>query len=118
MLMVEKTVATIIDKSLAQTPKFSGKSNQNVEDWLQDLPATFCIAEITEPQALKIISTFLDGPIKEWYTENSATSGSWATLKIFFTPHISLQQRNNSHRIGYEHGNSYRMSQSSNIILL
>jgi hypothetical protein len=36
-VIAEKTFTTIIIKSLEQTPKFSVKSDQNVEEWLQDL---------------------------------------------------------------------------------
>jgi hypothetical protein len=82
--MAAKTVATIIAKTLEDTPKFSGKSDQNVDEWLKDLSAKFHMAEITEPQALKIISTFLEGPVKEWFLENNTTFESWSHFKEIF----------------------------------
>jgi hypothetical protein len=83
-VMAAKTVATIITKTLEDTPKFAGKSDQNVDEWLKDLSAKFNMAEITEPQALKIISTFLEGPVTEWFTENSSTFESWSHFKQVF----------------------------------
>ena len=88
--MAGKTVATIIAKTLEETPKFSGKSDQNVEEWLKDLTAKFNMAEITESQALKIISTFLEGSVKEWFIENQQTFESWTHFKeIFLRTYVS-----------------------------
>jgi hypothetical protein len=53
-LMAEKTVATIISKTLEQAPKYCGKSDQNVDEWLKDPCAKFRMAEVTEPRAVKI----------------------------------------------------------------
>jgi hypothetical protein len=83
-VMAEKTVATIISKTLEQTPKYSGKPEENVDTWLEDLLAKFRMAEITESQALKIISTFLDGPAKEWFVENRTLFETWVVLKTEF----------------------------------
>ncbi|CAF4716563.1 unnamed protein product, partial [Rotaria socialis] len=60
-IMAEKTVATLLSKTLEQTPKFSGKPDQDADEWMKNLTATFCMADITEPQGLKIIFTFLEG---------------------------------------------------------
>ncbi|CAF5155661.1 unnamed protein product, partial [Rotaria socialis] len=52
-IMAEKTVATLLSKTLEQTPKFSGKPDQDADEWMKDLTATFRMADITEPQGLK-----------------------------------------------------------------
>jgi hypothetical protein len=83
-VMAEKTVAMIISKALEKTPKYSGKIDENADEWLKDLSSTFRMAEITESQALKIISTFLDGPAKEWFSENTTTFESWGMFKAAF----------------------------------
>ena len=82
--MAEKTVATIISKALEQTPKYSGNTEQDADEWLKELNSKFRMAEITESQALKIIPTFLAGPAKEWFTENSLQFETWGTFKIEF----------------------------------
>ncbi|CAF1418096.1 unnamed protein product [Rotaria magnacalcarata] len=47
LIMAEKTVAILL--------------NQDTDEWMKDLTAAFHMADITESQALKIISTFLEG---------------------------------------------------------
>ncbi|CAF4558266.1 unnamed protein product, partial [Rotaria magnacalcarata] len=59
LIMGVKTVATLLSKTLEQTTKFSGKPDQDADEWMKDLTATFRMAEITEVQALNIIPTFL-----------------------------------------------------------
>jgi hypothetical protein len=83
-IMAEKTVANIISKNLELTSKYSGKSDQNVDEWLKDLTAKFNMADMSESQALKIIPTFLDGPVKEWFNENKTTFDSWGDFKVIF----------------------------------
>ena len=83
-IMAEKTVATLRSKTLEQTPKYSGKADQDADEWLKDLTATFRMADITEPQALKIIPTFLEGPAKEWFIENITMFESWNVFKAAF----------------------------------
>ena len=84
LIMAEKTVATILSKTLEQTPKFSGKPDQDADEWMKDLTATFHMADITESQALKIISTFLEGHPKQWFIENSTIFESWSIFKAQF----------------------------------
>ncbi|CAF2632111.1 unnamed protein product [Rotaria sp. Silwood2] len=69
-IMAEKTVATLLSKTLEQTPKYFGKPDHDADEWLKNLTSTFRLANINESQALKIIPTFLDGPTKHWFTEN------------------------------------------------
>ncbi|CAF4803774.1 unnamed protein product, partial [Rotaria sp. Silwood2] len=64
-IMAEKTVATLLSNTLEQTSKFSGKPDQDADEWMKDLTATFRMAHITESQALKIISIFLEGHPKQ-----------------------------------------------------
>ena len=82
--MAEKTVATLLSKTLEQTPKFSGKPDQDADEWMKDLTATFRMADITEVQALKIISTFLEGHPKQWFIENTTIFESWSIFKAEF----------------------------------
>ena len=82
--MAEKSVATLLSKTLEQTPKYSGKADQDADEWLKDLTATFRMADITEPQALKIIPTFLERPAKEWLSENITMFESWNVFKAAF----------------------------------
>ncbi|CAF4642281.1 unnamed protein product [Rotaria sp. Silwood2] len=82
--MAEKTVATLLSKTLEQTPKFSGKPDQNADEWMKDLTATFRMADMTEAQALKVISTFLEGHPKQWFIENSTIFESWSVFKTQF----------------------------------
>lgn len=84
LIMAEKTVATLLSKTLEQIPKFSGKPDQDADEWMKDLNATFRMADITEAQALKIISTFLEGHPKEWFIENSPIFESWSAFKAEF----------------------------------
>ena len=83
-IKTEKTVATLLSKTLEQTPQYSGKADQGADEWLKDLTATFRMADITEPQALKIIPTFLEGPAKEWFIENIPMFESWNAFKATF----------------------------------
>lgn len=82
--MAEKTISTLLTKTLEQTPKYSGTPDQDAEEWLKELTTTFRIADIMESQALKIIPTFLDGPAKLWFTENIAVFENWTTFKTEF----------------------------------
>ncbi|CAF1292664.1 unnamed protein product [Rotaria sordida] len=84
LIMAEKTVATLLSKTLEQTPKYSGKSDQDADEWLKDLTATFRMADITESQALKIIPTFLEGHAKQWFNENNTIFESWSAFKVAF----------------------------------
>ena len=84
LIMAEKTVATLLSKTLEQTPIYSGKADQDADEWLKDLTATFRMADITEPQALKIIPIFLEGPAKEWFIENITVFESWSPFKAEF----------------------------------
>ncbi|CAF1931013.1 unnamed protein product [Rotaria magnacalcarata] len=84
LLMTEKTVATLLSKTLEQIPKYSGKPDQNADEWMKDLTAEFHMADITESQALKIISTFLDGHPKQWFIENITIFESWNVFKTQF----------------------------------
>ncbi|CAF4520283.1 unnamed protein product, partial [Rotaria sp. Silwood2] len=83
-VMAEKTVSTLLTKTLEETPKYSGRPDQDVDEWLKDLTTTFRMADITESQALKIIPTFLEGPAKLWFNENIAAFESWNTFKSEF----------------------------------
>ncbi|CAF4507654.1 unnamed protein product, partial [Rotaria socialis] len=83
-IMAAKTVATLLSKTLEQTPKFSGKPDQDADEWMKDLTATFRMAEITEVQALNIIPTFLEGHPKQWFNENNTTFESWSLFKTRF----------------------------------
>ena len=82
--MAEKTIATLLSKNLENVPKYSGKPDQNADEWLQDLIATFRMADITEANALKIIPTFLEGHTKQWFSDNKDTIESWAVFKTEF----------------------------------
>ena len=82
--MAEKTVSTLLSKTLEETPKYSGKPDQDADEWLKDLIATLRMADITESQALKKIPTFLEGPAKLWFQENIAAFESWSTFKAQF----------------------------------
>ncbi|CAF2933630.1 unnamed protein product [Rotaria sp. Silwood2] len=84
LIMAEKTVATLLSKTLEQTSKFSGKPDQDADEWMKDLTATFRMAHITESQALKIISTFLEGHPKQWFIENITIFESWSIFKAQF----------------------------------
>ncbi|CAF5079092.1 unnamed protein product [Rotaria magnacalcarata] len=84
LIMAAKTVATLLSKTLEQTPKFSGKPDQDADEWMKDLTATFRMAEITEVQALNIIPTFLEGHPKQWFNENNTTFESWSLFKTRF----------------------------------
>ncbi|CAF3346017.1 unnamed protein product [Rotaria sp. Silwood2] len=70
LIMAEKTVATLL--------------NQDGDEWMKDLTATFRMAHITESQALKIISTFLEGHPKQWFIENITIFESWSVFKAQF----------------------------------
>ncbi|CAF4880535.1 unnamed protein product [Rotaria sp. Silwood1] len=59
-ILAEKTVATLLSKTLEQAPKYS------------------------ESQALKIISTFLEGHAKQWFNENITIFESWSVFKAEF----------------------------------
>ncbi|CAF4256192.1 unnamed protein product [Rotaria magnacalcarata] len=83
-VMAEKTVSTLLSKTLEQTRKYSGKSDQDADEWLKDLTTTFRMADITESQALKMIPTFLEGPVKLWFHENSTAFESWSVFKAQF----------------------------------
>ncbi|CAF5225806.1 unnamed protein product, partial [Rotaria magnacalcarata] len=78
------TVATLLSKTLEQIPKYSGKPDQDADEWMKDLTATFHMADITESQALKIISTFLDGHPKQWFIENITIFEAWNAFKTQF----------------------------------
>jgi len=84
LFMAEKIVATLLSKTLEHTPKYSGKPDQDADEWIKDLIATFRMANITGSQALQIISTFLEGHAKQWFTENIATFESWDVFKTEF----------------------------------
>ncbi|CAF3050663.1 unnamed protein product [Rotaria sp. Silwood2] len=84
LIMAEKTIATLLSKTLEQTPKYSGKPDQNADEWLNDLIATCRMADITEAHALKIIPTFLEGHAKQWYSDNKETFESWTVFKTEF----------------------------------
>ncbi|CAF2217766.1 unnamed protein product, partial [Rotaria magnacalcarata] len=84
LLVAEKTVATLLSKTLEQIPKYSGKPDQDADEWMNDLTATFHMADITESQALKIISTFLDGHPKQWFIENITILEAWNAFKTQF----------------------------------
>ncbi|CAF1470860.1 unnamed protein product [Rotaria sp. Silwood1] len=84
LIMAEKTVATLLSKALEQTPKFSGKPDQDADEWMKNLTDTFRMADMTEAQGLKIISTFLEGHPKQWFTDNSAIFESWSVFKAQF----------------------------------
>ena len=83
--MAEKAVANILSKTLEQLPKYSGQPDQDADEWLKDLTSTFRMADITESQALKIIPTFLEGSVKQWFMENITTLEFWNTFKTEFT---------------------------------
>ncbi|CAF4338301.1 unnamed protein product [Rotaria sp. Silwood2] len=84
LIMAEKTVATLLSKALEQTPKFSGKPDQDADEWMKNLTDTFRMADMSEVQALKIISTFLEGHPKQWFTDNSTIFESWSVFKAQF----------------------------------
>ncbi|CAM4974053.1 unnamed protein product [Rotaria socialis] len=84
LIMAEKTVANLLSKSLEQIPKYSGKPDQNADEWLKELTSTFRLADINESQAIKIIPTFFEGPAKQWYLENNTTFESWSVFKAEF----------------------------------
>lgn len=88
-VMADKVVSTLLSKTLEQTTKFSGKPDQDADEWLKDLTTTFRMADITEAQALKIIPTFLEGPAKLWFTENLAAFESWPVFKNQFLHNYS-----------------------------
>ncbi|CAF3384619.1 unnamed protein product [Rotaria sp. Silwood1] len=64
-IVAEKTVATLLSKTLEPAPKYFGKADEDDHEWLKDLTATFHISDIKESQALKIISTFLEEHTKQ-----------------------------------------------------
>ncbi|CAF3344336.1 unnamed protein product [Rotaria sp. Silwood2] len=70
LIMAEKTVATLL--------------NQDGDEWMKDLTATFRMAHITESQALKIISIFLEGHPKQWFIESITIFESWSVFKAQF----------------------------------
>ncbi|CAF3387070.1 unnamed protein product [Rotaria socialis] len=84
LIMAEKTVAHILSKTLEQIPKYSGKPDQDADEWMKDLTATFRMADITESQALRIIPTFLEGHPKQWFNENTTIFESWNVFKTQF----------------------------------
>ncbi|CAF4515158.1 unnamed protein product, partial [Rotaria magnacalcarata] len=57
---------------------------QDADEWMNDLTATFHMADITESQALKIISTFSEGHPKQWFIENITIFQSWNVFKTQF----------------------------------
>ena len=83
-VMAEKTISTLLSKTLEETPKYSGKPDQDADEWLKELTTTFRMADITESQALKVIPTFFEGPAKLWFQENIAAFESWSTFKAQF----------------------------------
>ncbi|CAF4257296.1 unnamed protein product [Rotaria sordida] len=83
-IIAEKTVATLLIKTLEQTSKYSGEPDQDADEWLKDLTSTFRLADITESQALKIIPTFLERSAKQWFTENITAFESWTVFKAQF----------------------------------
>ncbi|CAF1096570.1 unnamed protein product [Rotaria sordida] len=83
-IIAEKTVATLLIKTLEQTPKYSGEPDQDADEWLKDLTSTFRLADITKSQALKIIPTFLEGSAKQWFTEKITAFESWTVFKAQF----------------------------------
>lgn len=82
--MAERTISTLLSKAVEQTPKFSGKPDQDADDWLQELITTFRMADITDAQALKLIPMFLEGPAKLWFNENVLRFESWSGFKTVF----------------------------------
>ncbi|CAF1623581.1 unnamed protein product [Rotaria magnacalcarata] len=84
LIIAEKAVATLLSKTLEQIPKHSGKPDQDADEWMNDLTATFHMADITESQALKIISTFSEGHPKQWFIENITILQSWNVFKTQF----------------------------------
>ncbi|CAF3832638.1 unnamed protein product, partial [Rotaria sp. Silwood1] len=84
LIMAEKTVATLLSKALEQTPKFSGKPDQDADEWMKNLTDTFRVADMTEAQALQIIPTFLEGHPKQWFTDNRTIFESWNIFKAQF----------------------------------
>ncbi|CAF1556822.1 unnamed protein product [Rotaria sordida] len=73
-----------IDYPDQQTPKYSGKPDQNADEWLNDLIATCRMADITEAQALKLVPVFLEGHAKQWYSDNKETFETWNVFKTEF----------------------------------
>ncbi|CAF4355389.1 unnamed protein product, partial [Rotaria sp. Silwood2] len=83
-MMAEKTVAALLSKTLEQIPKYSGKPDQDADEWIKELTTTFRMADINESQAIKIIPTFFEGPAKQWFLENSISFESWSAFKAEF----------------------------------
>ncbi|CAF4326990.1 unnamed protein product, partial [Rotaria sordida] len=84
LIMADKTIATLLSKTLEKTPKYSGKPDQDADEWLNDLIATFRMADITGAHALKIIPTFLEGHATQWYSDNKEIFESWTVFKTEF----------------------------------
>ncbi|CAF3787040.1 unnamed protein product [Rotaria sp. Silwood1] len=95
LIMAEKTIATFLSKTLEQTPKYAGKHDQNADEWLNDLIATCCMADITEAHALKKNPHFwkdmLNNGIRT--TRKHLNLGLYLKLNLF-EPILHQQQNN------------------------
>ncbi|CAF2982778.1 unnamed protein product [Rotaria sp. Silwood2] len=72
-------------------PKFSGKSKQNVFNWLQEIQKTMNIFKLTDNEKLLYISLCLEGVAKDWFFDYVDSFLTWASflekfIKIFKLP--------------------------------
>ncbi|CAF4965070.1 unnamed protein product [Rotaria sp. Silwood1] len=75
--------------TLEKLPKFSGKSKQNVSNWLQEIQQTMNLFKLIDTEKLLYISLCLEDYAQYWFYDNKHLMLTWAILtqkllKIFF----------------------------------
>jgi hypothetical protein len=78
--IIESLRNQMLISSLEKSPKFAGKTKQNVSKWLREIQQTMNILKVTDAEKLFLISTCLDADARDWFFDNSHLFTTWASF--------------------------------------
>ncbi|CAF5110655.1 unnamed protein product, partial [Rotaria sp. Silwood1] len=107
-----QTLITTFEK----LPKFSGKSKQNVSNWLQEIQQTINIFKLTDSEKLLYISLYL-GVAKDWFFDCADSFLTWASFLEKFIKIFKLRGNADNFDplcISQDYSNKYKISLNEN----
>ncbi|CAF1156511.1 unnamed protein product [Didymodactylos carnosus] len=93
LTMAEQLVNSLISTHLSKLPKFGGKVNENVIEWITYMADEFKLAILDDSRKLSMIHTYLYDDASDWFINNMTRISNWSTFVCELQKVFSFSQQ-------------------------
>ena len=95
-MMMEAIVQMMLEETMENLPRFSGKRTEDVSKWLEEITNGFDLVGLDDSQKVRIIHTYLTGDARKWIMFNIVLLKTWSSFTVGIRKAFSASIRQQS----------------------